>query len=61
MKPVTFCGYRGTGSDITEQFHDTEEMKWAEMLLRSLFETSMIRFVLHSPNSSYRERMNAGF
>jgi hypothetical protein len=31
------------------------------MLLRSLFETSMIGFVLHGPNGSYGERMNARF
>ena len=65
-KPVfdeagNFCGYCGTGSDIKEQFRVVAEMKWAEMMLLSLLETSMIGFVSYGSNGIYRERVNAGF
>ncbi len=65
-KPVfdadgTFKGYRGTGTDLTEQRRTTDEMKKSQLLFRGLFDAVVFGVVLHSSDGKNRVRVNPGF
>ncbi len=57
----TFTGYRGTGTDLSEHYRITEEMKKNELLFRGLFEAAIFGVVLNSNDGRARVRVNQAF